>query len=361
MIVVKTNVLKEMMGKAIKGVTNNKLLPLTSLIGIFCDDKKGLMLRTFDGYNSLVVSNGDITTKDSFYVVVYATAFNNLINKTTTETITLENKDKYLYVKGNGNYKFDIAIDNNSVVEFPMIVDNEASTEIKVNLKDFKLALDNNKQSAATTFDEPSLTGAYFGDMLLTTNSYLATLTKINLFGDTPILLSYTTLNLLNALDGEVVNVKFYDDKIKIYDDTVEIYGSVMPEIEDYPFEQVMSFCDIDFANKIVVDKNELLSILNRINLFINIYDNNAIHLNFDGKNLKITTINGSGEETLNCSIEKTDKIDYFNAINYSLFKTQVQTIKGDKATICFGNSVHAVTISDDISTHLVALIRETE
>ena len=79
MIVVKTNVLKEMMGKAIKGVTNNKLLPLTSLIGIFCDDKKGLMLRTFDGYNSLVVSNGDITTKDSFYVVVYATAFNNLI------------------------------------------------------------------------------------------------------------------------------------------------------------------------------------------------------------------------------------------------------------------------------------------
>ena len=54
-IIIKTTTLQEMIAKAIKGASNNKLIPLTSLMAIEVKDKV-LTLTTTDATNYLYIT-----------------------------------------------------------------------------------------------------------------------------------------------------------------------------------------------------------------------------------------------------------------------------------------------------------------
>jgi DNA polymerase III sliding clamp (beta) subunit (PCNA family) len=93
---IKTEILQKMVSKAIQGSSNNKMIPLTSLIGIeFKEDilggKGSLILTTTDGSNQFKV-NHTVEGTGEFYTIVNAETFSKLVGKTTKEFIELENK-----------------------------------------------------------------------------------------------------------------------------------------------------------------------------------------------------------------------------------------------------------------------------
>ena len=110
-LTIKTVKLKEMVAKAVKGVGNNKLIPLTSLMAIELKDAT-LTLITTDATNYLYISEDKVVGED-FYVVVDANVFSKLISKMTCEDVTLEIKSDIiaLQVKGNGTYKIELPLD----------------------------------------------------------------------------------------------------------------------------------------------------------------------------------------------------------------------------------------------------------
>ena len=57
---------------------------------------------------------------EDFYVVVQVEQFSKLIGKMTCETISLEVNDGILNVKGNGDYKIELPLDEEgNTIQFP--------------------------------------------------------------------------------------------------------------------------------------------------------------------------------------------------------------------------------------------------
>ena len=110
-LTLKTEKLKEMVSRAVKGVGNNKLIPITSLMAIEVKDNV-LTLITTDATNYLYIIE-DKVIGDDFYAVVDANVFAKLISKMTCESVTLEiTSGVYtLVVKGNGDYKMYVSDD----------------------------------------------------------------------------------------------------------------------------------------------------------------------------------------------------------------------------------------------------------
>ena len=66
---IKTSILQEMVSKAVKGASNNKMIPISSFIGIEIEQGK-LTLMTTDGSNQLRVSKKLDGNSTDFYSVV---------------------------------------------------------------------------------------------------------------------------------------------------------------------------------------------------------------------------------------------------------------------------------------------------
>ena len=115
-----TELMKDVVARAIKGAGNNKLIPITSMM---CIELKGgdLTVITTDATNYLYIKEQHVAG-DDFYVVVDANQFAKLVSKMTCESITMA-VDEKLYtmkVKGNGNYTIELPLDEDGgPVKFP--------------------------------------------------------------------------------------------------------------------------------------------------------------------------------------------------------------------------------------------------
>ena len=120
---VKTPIMKELVSRAIKGASQNKLIPLTGLMAIQLKDGK-LTLLTTDASNYLYVMQDNVAG-DEFYVVVQVEQFSKLISKMTCDMLVLELNDSILTVKGNGEYKIELPLDETGdLIKFPSPMDN---------------------------------------------------------------------------------------------------------------------------------------------------------------------------------------------------------------------------------------------
>ena len=87
---IKTSVLKSMMSKVIKGVANNKMLPVTSLIGIEKEDNV-LRLMATDSLNTIIVKE-QIGENDNFIVGLFQDQQDVFATRASNETIAGEEK-----------------------------------------------------------------------------------------------------------------------------------------------------------------------------------------------------------------------------------------------------------------------------
>ena len=86
---IKTQELQEMVGRSIQCVTNNKLIPLTSLMSISVKSAV-LLLTTTDATNFYYNYSKTKVDCEDFEVSVLADLFTKLIQKTTSENVTIE-------------------------------------------------------------------------------------------------------------------------------------------------------------------------------------------------------------------------------------------------------------------------------
>jgi hypothetical protein len=130
-IELKTSLLQGSVSKSTMCVTNNKLLPITSLISFKVKDNT-LILTTSDGTNFLYVRYPEkVPCEDVEEFAVGADTFVRLVQKTTAEKISLSigEEGNYLVVKGNGTYKLELPLDENGnpIVEYKSFDNLESS------------------------------------------------------------------------------------------------------------------------------------------------------------------------------------------------------------------------------------------
>lgn len=355
-ITLNTVIFKDMVTRAKKGAINNSILPITSMMAIELKDKK-LTLTTTDTTNYLYVIQDNVEGPD-FYVTVIADTFAALVSKTTSENITLEMKDNYLEVTGNGKYSIELPMEEGEIIKFP-----DPRDEVELSpLQDIKLSTINSiiniaKPSLATTMEEPVYTNYYCGERILTTDRYKICGMKESLWEE-PRLISPQLMELVSLITAEDIKVSAQDDIIMFSTPTCQVYGRTMPDIEDYEPEGIMNALDMKLGSSCRIKKQDLLQLLDRLSLFVAKNDNNEVYLTFTQEGLQLSSKASSGVETVKY-VDMDNIVNFTCVIDIEMFTSEVKAMTEDVLTICYGGEGTVIKFTEGSTDIIVALLQD--
>ena len=354
---INTVLLQEMVSRAMKGASQNKLIVLTGLMAIELKDKQ-LRLITTDGSNYLYIRQ-DKVEGDDFYVVVQVEQFSKLISRLTSENTTLEVDGSILTITGNGTYKIGLQMDEEgNLIQYPDPVTEfkfEGEAE-EINLTTIKTILTTNKAALAVTMEMPAYTGYYVGERVVSTDTYKICGLDVSVFEE-PMLISPEMMTLLDVMTEEKIQVDVADDVLVFTTPDCVVYGHKMEGIEDYQIDAITQLLTQDFDSFCKVSKTDLLAALDRIALFVDQYDNKAITLTFTKDGLNISSKQSSGVEVL--PYIASDKFKAYTCkIDIVMLTTQVKALATDAVTIHYGNE-RSIKMTEGNITQVIALLEE--
>lgn len=350
---IKTSELQDVVSKIAKGVGNNKLIPLTSLVNISVAHDY-LLCTVTDASNYFTISVS-VPTQDEFDVSVNADTFIKLVQKMTSQEIGLTITDNYLYVTGNGKYKLDLVLDEEGN---PVTFESEEfdrSNPKTVKLADVKKALANNKNSLASGTEIPCLQNYYIGEeSVVTTDRFKICETQLALLG-VPQLLSPATVELLALFPGEEVDCYITDTTV-IFDCVGAcLYAQKVPNIDKFPVDAIQNLVKMDMPYECTVNKPNLLAVLDRLTIFVGPYDKNTVYLTFVADGVDITSKRSNGSEHIDYATDSKQEARYTCALDIEMLKSQIATVATENVTIKFGSDV-AIAIIEADSKKIVAL-----
>ncbi len=355
-----TSRMKEAVNKAIKGAGFNNLIPITSMIGIKLSDGK-LRLLTTDMTNTLCIII-DKVAGDDMDITVDADKFGKLIAKTTSEDIDLSVKDDILFVKANGTYKIPLISDEEGLISFSDIkmMEDIKTIDCHTKLSSVMQAYNINKSALAKTLENSALTGYYCGDTVISTDANVITFNGFKMFdNDEPILISAQQMQLLTLNTKEDIEVYIGKTGIQFVTEDVIIDGALMEGIEDFPASEVNAYLDEAFTSSCKVPKDLLLSVLDRLALFIEPYDKNGAYFTFGRKGINIHSKKDASTETINY-VESKDFEPFVCCVDIPMLKEQLQANPDDTVKICYGNE-NALKIESGKVIQVIALLEDED
>ena len=353
---IKTQELQEMVGRAIQCVTNNKLIPLTSLMSISVNSGV-LLLTTTDATNFYYNYSKSKVECEDFEVSVLADLFTKLIQKTTSENVTIEIEGEILKVIGNGTYTFELPLDENGVIKFPKKLTEGKTTEIgSITLTKVKEYIGTNKAALASGMEFPVLTTYYCGDSVVTSDRKKICKNVGTVF-EKPILISSVVMELLNTVSSDDIKVYEKDGAIIYMSENERIFAPITDEVSTFPISAIDNFIDSAFSSKCKISRVDLLNVIDRISLFVNSYDKKGIYLTFDNEGIWLSSKKSSGKELVKF-IESEDFKAYNCCIDVEMFRCQLASLPSDEIYMYYGNDI-AIKMEDKNIVQIVALIDE--
>lgn len=359
-LTVNAQVLKDMTARAVKGASNNKLIPITSLMKIELKDSK-LSITTTDATNYLYIIQ-DKVIGDDFYAVVPVDLFSKLIAKITSDTVTMEIKAAILYVKANGNYSIELPLDENGqTIKYPdpfKAYENLKDSECIINRSTVGVILETVKPALAVTLENPCYTGYYVGDKIVATDTYKIASMNISLFNiGVSYLISPELMNLLAVVNDEKIAVYFSGNDIVFESTTCVIVGKIMDGIEEYAIDAISSLVDTEFDSYCKIPKSALLQLLDRLSLFIGTYDKNAVRLTFTADGLQVESKASSGVEIIKY-VDSQNFKEFTCLVDIQMLTSEVKAIQNDVIELYYGED-NAIKFIDGNITIIVALLED--
>jgi len=355
----KTSVLQNMLNDAVKGASNNKLVPLT---GMICIELRNNVLKliTTDGTNYLYVK--EKVEGEDFYIVINIDTFSKLVSKLTSEFITLTLDSNKLSITGNGDYIIDLPLDENGqLIKFPNPIETVSLDGIEVKkLKKLTInkMLSASKSAVANTLEVPCYAGYYVGDKIVTTNTYKICEVLDNL-SIPPMLWNANMVELLALIKDEQADLYCSNDVDYIIVTTpqVDIYSVKYEGIETYAIEPINQLLVSSFDSKAVIPTEAIKNVLERLALFVGPYDDNSMKLQFDEKELRISSKENTGIEVISYLSSELPK-PFECIVDIETLDSQVKSVVDEKLVICWGKD-NAIKLHYDDVTHIVALKNE--
>lgn len=341
---------QNMVAKAVKGAGMNSDLFITQLMSISLKDNL-LTIETTDNNNYLYVRLAKVAGED-FNVVVPADKFSKLISKLTCEDVTLELQSKdgeldKLVVKGNGKYVIELPYDEEGeLIDFPDPVADTTGdfwSSAEVQLSTVRHILNTAKAALLVGKEDMCYSDYYCGERVVATDTYKICGIDIKIF-DEPKLISPQLMDLLDVMTSENIDVRYKDDVVIFETPEVIVYGVVDEGIEDYQIDAIGGLIDEQFPSSCKIDKQALTQMLDRLSLFVDVFDKNSVYLTFTNEGLMVSSKQDSGSETIPYK-ESSNFKDYTCCLDIDLFKTQVKAYQSDIIEILYGkeNSIKLV------------------
>ncbi len=357
---IQTTKLQEILAKSVRGASNNKLIPLTSLVSIQLVDGC-LEFITTDATNYLYIREYDffdIVDGDIFAVTVAVDTLTKLVSRLTSEVTELIVENNSLTVKANGTYKIDIPLDEDgNIVKFADKLENMQDYSLIGTVEPATISriITTVKPALLTTMEFPCYTNYYVGADVIGTDTFkISALSKSVL--NEPKLISAEVMNLLGICSSNV-EVRALDNKMifNTVDDGILIYAVEPNGIDDYQIDAIRGLTTQKFNSSCKVSKNALVQTLDRIGLFVGAYDKGEISLTFTQNGLVINSKMSTGTETIDY-IETENTSEFACSVDITMLSTQIKAQAGDTVTLWYGEP-NAIKIVDNDITSVVALL----
>lgn len=359
---IKTVVLQEMLSKAIKGAGNNKLIPITGLLGIRQDSASSVLcLTTTDMSNYLYVQMSNESAED-FSVTVSADTFAKLISKMTCETVSLEIKDAYLEIVGNGTYKIELPLDENGeLIKYPdpigKLSDSQKIDTGTIDSYVFGTISNSIKPALSVTSEVPCYMSYYVGDSVIATDTYKIAGLMENVFKN-PRLLSANTVDLLTLVKSDSVAYSVYDTGVITFSASdIVVYSSPVEGLEEFAIKEITNLLNITSDSYCEVAKDDFLQLLDRLSLFVSPYDKNAINLTFAKDGIIVTSKSISGMEIIPY-VSIHDYAEFSCAVDIQMLQSQVKGIPTSTVNIYYGHP-NALKLKTDKLIQIIGLLEE--
>ena len=353
---IKTELLKELVSKAMQCAGDNKLIPLTQFLGIKANNDI-IKLVTTDATNYMYVF-GELDNDDELEITVFAEQFSKLISKMTSEFTYLAIKDGNLEVKGNGTYTLELPLDEEGEpIKYPNpLGDIKYEFEKnKIAIKDIKLMADTMSPSLATTDELPALKNYYVGETVMTASRNELTSYNVKI-ADREVLMSLKLVELLSIMENDI---SYYidDDRMIFYTDNITIYSKWDNDVEEYPIEKLNELVSTSFNSVCKVNKNDFIALLERISLFVGKYDKAVVRLYFEKDGIRVSNKDRMSNELIEYKDSKKYK-SYDCVLNIQMLLEQLKAYSKDTVEIHYNNPVAIKFVADNV-TQIIALLEE--
>lgn len=351
-----TERLKELVGYAIRGAGFNKLLELSSYIGIRVEEGV-LYLNTTDGTNYLCVS--DACLADDFDVTVNAELFSKLISKITSDTVDIEVVDNTLVVTGNGKYTLELVPDESgNQLSFPDRFPKETEEMGSLNAVEV-VAINTTVKASLDNITGIVYSSYYIGDVIASTDRRMMTIFNKAVF-DKPYMFNREFVDLM-AISGADVTLSKSDDMLLAESAISEkcsicICTKIPDNVSDFKIDSVKKFSELEVSSFCRVRKAELLDLLDRLALFVTKFDDGAIQLEFTNTGVKVSSLASSGVEFIEYA-ECKNAINMTIKINIDRLRTELKSYNSDMVDLYYGSEMCIKLVDGDI-TQIIALIQ---
>lgn len=337
MIKLKTDVLKDLVTKASKGVSIDALIPITNFMCIKLVN--GLLEVITTDSTNYMYAESLVDGVDEFYVVVPTDIFIKLVTKITSEYIALDITDNILTIEGNGKYKIPLSLDEDgSVIKFkdPMKDIEVLDDLVYLDVEELRNVIKALKPSLYTNNNIPCLTKYYFGACVLTSDKdqvgcYSKSLTP------EPVLLSQYMLNILDVITSDTIAYAKTDKYVILKADGVTMCGICDDDVNTFPVDAIEGILNLDLTSNCKVRKNDLVDVLSRVALFIGIYDDNSIIFNFNEDGVEISSTASNGVEYIEY-VGLSNYIPFSCKIDCNMLLKQIKAYPNDVLDIYFGH-----------------------
>lgn len=313
-----------LLSKVAYGVGKKYTHPITECLRLFLDNGC-LVLESTNGVNFVSIQESGIEG-ESGECIVKADTLIKLVEKTTKSELSFSLKETYLEVKGNGTYKVQTVIE-----EFPKYEFDASTPQIEVSTDVLKRVFKVNDAAIATELIMPCLTGYNVGDNVITTDGIKMCINATKIV-DERVLITQALADLISkTITADKVTIQKEDNKLLISSDNITIFGTELDGLAEYP--DITGILQYDYSRKAVVSKQELLSVLDRLSLFVDQFDNNGVRISFQAEQIDLTDLKQNSQEAL----EYVDKIfeeQMDVLLNIGFLKDILSVISGDNVTI---------------------------
>lgn len=341
--------LKDLTARSAKGASNNKLLPLTSLVKI-CASEGILTLCTTDGTNYLYM-NEKIGNEESFYAVVVASLFFELIQKTTSEYTELVLLDSFLKVVGSGTYKIALVTDEGTVVSYPdpvkkkKLLNTSAGYEWHPVRKEVLEKMDKYLRPALAGEAFPYYSMYYSGSVEGIGNVLLATDSEIVVCetGDIlpinqPVLLSLDLIKIALVIADDTLQMCCSGNECCLKSEKGVVYGKIFTNVEEYAITDISTLLNAKYEASCEINRAALIAAVSRLSILGSVYHQDNLSMKFliDGFSVLLSLEGQEGIETLS-SKRFFGSREFFCVINIKSLLKALASCSDDTVVVNYG------------------------
>ncbi len=266
----------------------------------------------FTGFNTelCITETIDATNTEKGEIVVPAKFFTDIVRKCKNDNITIETDDKLLIHITSGNSEYTlVGID---ALQFPEMPQVEQLEKITIEQKSFCQLISQVLFAVATTDDKPVYTGVLFdysNDKLtmVAMDGFRLAMCKCNAEATSNvhfIVPAKTLSELLKLIKPEDIEMEIVISSQHILINVMET--TVISRLIEGDFIDYKSAIPKDTNLKVIVNRQEFISSIDRTSLLINDKLKNPLKLSFEENSVKIscTTTIGKAYDECNCKTE---------------------------------------------------------